>query len=883
MGNPMADYPQGQVTFLFTDLEGSTRLWEAFPEAMHQAMARHDALLKEAITAYRGQIVKTTGDGVHAAFGSPIDAVSAAIEAQKRLEAEEWEGTGPLRVRMGIHAGESRFREGDYYGSTVNRAARIMSISHGGQIVLSAAVYILLKDGSTFPFQMLDLGEHRLRSLEGPERIYQILHPDLPAQFPVLVSVGRIPNNLPLQPTEFIGREREVASVRESFSETRLLTLTGPGGTGKTRLALQAAAELIEEHADGVFFVDLTSVNDASLAPSSIAEALDVQELKTEPILDTLTRALGQKSMLLVLDNFEHIIDAAPFVGELLAAGPNLHFLVTSRELLHISGEQVYPVPPLGVPESGTRIGLQQLASYEAVQLFSTRSRAANPAFRITAENAEDVAEICRRLDGLPLAIELAAARIRLFTPKKLLERLSDRLRILTGGPRDRQARQQTLRSAIDWSYELLEPPERKLFARLEVFSGGRSLEAIETVCGQDLEIDVLDGLESLLDKSLVGQEEDFEGQPRFVMLETLQAYARERHREYEDWRETLAAHGEWVLALAEDGEEGIFGETPKVWVDRLRTEEGNIRAVLERCQAGQLNPEIGVRLAGALRYYWESAGKLAEGIAWLNSMLSISSHLPIAVRAKALSGAGVLSYWRGNWQESAVYCREALDAGREISDTVIVGEAQHFLAHVAQNEKDNELGVALLTQSHENFLAINHRWGIRRSRSCLADAQRLQQNYDLAARNLEEAIEEQRKNPGGIILAMLLSNYGNVLNRLGKYPPAKDSFLEGIREARALQNEMVVPYLIDGLAGNAVLSGDPERAALLMGAAEALFEAAGVSSMAAIDQFDHDYYLEEIQAHLEPERLRELWKTGQGMSADEAVAAVLDWRDFSH
>ena len=870
-------YPQGQVTFLFTDLVGSSQLWEAFPEAMRATLARHDVLLRQAIGSHRGKIVKKTGDGIHAAFASPANAIYAAIEGQKRVQSEEWTETGPLLVRMGLHIGDSQFREGDYYGSTLNRAARIMSIGHGGQILISAEVHHLLKNNSALPFQMLDQGEHRLKGFRRAEKIYQVLHPDLPAKFPPLNSISAIPNNLPLQPTEFIGREREIETLVQRFPGTRLLTLTGPGGTGKTRLALQTAAELLDKYADGVFFVDLTLLNDGTLVPSSIAEELNVKELKTQPILETLKQFLEQKTLLLVLDNFEHIMEAAPLVGELLAAGPKVSVLVTSREVLHISGEQVYAVPPLGLPPSGSQIDLQQIASYEAVQLFNNRARAANPAFHITPENAEDVAEICRRLDGLPLAIELAAARVRLFTPKKLLERFSDRLKILTGGARDRPARQQTLRSAIDWSYDLLAQPERKLFARLEVFSGGRSLEAIEAVCSRELEIDILDGLESLLDKSLIGQEEDFEGQPRIIMLESLHAYARERHKEYEDWEATLTSHAEWVLAFAEAGEDGLFGQSPGLWADRLRVEEGNIRAVLERCQSGQLKPEIGVRLAGALRYYWESTGKLSEGIAWLETMLSLSSDQPKAVRAKALCGAGVLSYWRGDWQHGAIYCQEALEAGQELGDRVIVGEAQHFLAHVAQNQRNPELGLKLLSESHQIFSSINHPWGVQRSRICLADALRLQQNYDLAAQNFEEAIREQRKKSGDILLAMLLSNYGNVLNRQGKYQLARDCFLEGIRESQTLNNSMLIAYLVDGLAGNMVLSGHAAKAAQLMGAAEGFFEAAGISSMAAIDQADHDYYMAQIQASLEQEVINGLWEKGKGMSIEEIVAYVLN------
>jgi tetratricopeptide (TPR) repeat protein len=337
-------------------------------------------------------------------------------------------------------------------------------------------------------------------------------------------------------------------------------------------------------------------------------------------------------------------------------------------------------------------------------------------------------------------------------------------------------------------------------------------------------------------------------------------------------------------LAFAEASEEGLFGEFPNVWVNRLKTEEGNIRLVLERCQSGELSPEIGIQLAGALRYYWEATGKLGEGVAWLNTMLSISSGLPSAVRAKALCGAGVLSYWRGDWQQGEVFCRQALDAGQEIGDMVVVGEAQHFLAHTAQNQGDLDRGVELLTASHENFLAIDHRWGIQRARNCLADAQRLRQNYDLAAQNLEEAIREHRESTGNrdIMLAMYLSNYGNVLNRLGRYQEASDCFREGIRVSQDLNNSMVIAYLVDGLAGNAVLSGRPEEAALLMGASKGMFEAENITSMAVIDQFDHDFYMAEIQAKLEPDRLQELQETGKHMTLKETVDRVLDHNELA-
>ncbi|MGH9428514.1 MAG: ATP-binding protein, partial [Terriglobia bacterium] len=388
---------------------------------------------------------------------------------------------------------------------------------------------------------------------------------------PPLKTLDSFPNNLPIQLTTFIGREKEIAEVRQELDEHRLITLTGSGGTGKTRLSLQVAADMLDSFPDGVWFVELAPLTDPELIPQTILTTLGLVEQQGKSILQTLRDSLREKKVLLILDNCEHLIEAcAKLANELLSHSSALKVLASSREVLRISSEHAYPVPPLRLPESERNIPADQLASYEAIMLFTTHAQAANPAFELTTENAWDVAEICRRLDGLPLAIELAAARTRMFTPKKLLERLSDRLKVLTGSVRDLPARQQTLRGAIDWSYELLDESERTMYARLAVFSGGRSLEAIEAVCGYELDFDILDGLESLLDKSLIKQEEDFEGQPRFVMLETLHAYASERNLARSDWKITQTAHAEWMLEFAERGEQGIFGETADIWTKRL-------------------------------------------------------------------------------------------------------------------------------------------------------------------------------------------------------------------------------------------------------------------------------------------------------------------------
>lgn len=872
----MTDLPVGTVTFLFTDIEGSTRLLEQAADAYATMLADHRRILRAAFKDHGGTEVDTQGDAFFVSFSRARDALQSAAQGQRALAEHAWPEDLQLRVRMGLHTGEPLIANSGYVGIDVHRAARIAHVAHGGQVLLSPSTTSLVSNDIPDGLALTDLGSHRLKDLRHPIQIHQLDIAGLSTSFPPLRTLDSIPNNLPLQPTSFVGRTSEIEEIMNLLAEARLVTMAGPGGTGKTRLALQVAAESLDQHEDGVFFVDLTLLNDPQQVVSHVAGTLGVGELGTEPLINTLERFLKGKQILLVLDNFEHLIEAAPTVSELISAGTKLHVLITSREPLRLSAESTYMVPPLRLPEPEQGSSVEDFERNEAVQLFVRRARAAVHGFHLTEDNAQEIVTICRGLDGLPLAIELASARVRLFPPKKLVEQLQDQLKLLRGGPRDLPARQQTLRHTIDWSYDLLDESERALFSRLAAFSGGATLEAIETVCGDGLGADILDTLESLLDKSLIRRLDDSEGQPRFGMLETIQAYASERLAERGDWQATWAAHAQWVLEFAERAEEGLFGEAWEAWAEQIRAEEGNIRVTIERCKRGQVDPELGVRLAGKLRYYWETVDKLTEGRASLEAMLSVSEDAPPGARAAAVCGAGVLAYWQGDLASCGSWCTQAVALAEQIGDRLILGEAQHFLGHYAQNEGDQERGLELLDESLDNFQALDHPWGIRRSKNCLADAERLTQNYDRAARSFRELIDSHQGTAKDVLYGATLSNYGNVLNRQGEYRAAQDSFHEGIQFAWELENATLLGYMFGGLAGTAVLSGQPQEAARLMGACEKAFEEAGVTSMNAIDQFDHDYYMAALQGELGEESLGALMETGRQMSLEEAVRFAL-------
>jgi predicted ATPase/class 3 adenylate cyclase len=796
--------PTGTVTFFFTDIQGSTRLWERDARRMQAALARHDGILQSAIEVNGGHVFKTVGDAFCAAFPTAADALDAALSAQRALFSEGWYEGFVIKARMALHTGTVEERGGDYFGPSVNRVARLLSAGHGGQTLLSHATQELVQDQLPSEVSLRDLGERRLKDLFRPERDFQLLAPDLPSEFPPLRTLDARGNNLPGQPTPLVGREREVAEVCERLlsPEVRLLTLTGPGGMGKTRVGLQAAAELLEEYEDGAYFVELATIDDPTLVAPTIARALGVAETGEKPPEETLKDYLREKELLLLLDNFEQVMEATPLLEGLLGAASGLKVLVTSRTVLRLYGEHEFPVLPLELPDPRRLPPPEYLTQYEAVRLFVERARAVKPDFSVTNENSPQVAEICARLDGLPLAIELAAARIRLLTPKTMLSRLGSRLKLLTGGARNLPERQQTLRGAIDWSYDFLDLEEQTLFARLSVFAGGRTLEAIETVCDPEGELGAFDRLDSLLEKSLLRQEEGPGGEPRFVMLETIHEFAREKLQESGEAEAIKRAHAEYFLALSEEAELELTGGPDQVtWSERLEAEHDNIRAALSwSLEVGDI--QLTLRLAGALIYFWLYRGHLSEGMRWLEPALRRSSTVPPSVRAKALRAAGAIANYQGDDERSESFLEESVALYKESGDKRGLARAYNNLGNTAADRGEWERAEILYGEALNLDRELEDEVHLPQSLNNLGWAALCQEDYERAAEVLREALAwAQRAGDKGSVAA-INTNLGWVALGWGEQPQAAALFAEALTLFRDLEDLVSIAECLEGFAG---------------------------------------------------------------------------------
>ena len=871
--------PSGTVTFLFTDIEGSTQRWEQHPQRMRAALARHDAILHTAIAAHGGAVFKTAGDGFQAAFATAPDALAAALAAQRALATLDWGPLGTLRVRMALHAGMAEERDGDYFGPPLNRLARLLAAGHGGQILLSRAAMELVRDGLPAGLALRDLGTHRLKDLSQPEHMFQLVAPGLPADFPPLKTLDRHLGGLPAQPSPFLGRDTERMLLRVLLrrADVRLLTLSGPGGTGKTRLAIEVAAELRDDFADGVAFVGLAAISDPAMVVPTIAKVLGVIDVAGQPLIERLSDALHDKQLLLVLDNFEHLLAAAPDVATLLTVAANLKVIATSRAALRLAWEREFSVPPLALPNRGMLPSLEQLQQYDAVSLFLARAQNVQANFALTEENAPAVAEICRQLDGLPLAIELAAARSKLFLPQALLARLDHRLAVLTGGPRDLPVRQQTLRATIDWSYNLLEPWEQTLFGRLSVFVSGCTIATAEDVVALNAEMGerslVLDGLTALVDKSLVQQRSGLDGEPRFVMLETIREYAQERVMASGEWARIRRKHAEVFLALAAAAAAALEGAAQAVWLERLQQEHDNLRAALDWA-VEQQEAAIGLRLVTALRLFWFMRGYLTEGREQLAQVLALDGGSPSA-RARALDCAGFLARYQGDYPAAARLIGESLALWRSLADRQGIADALSNLGYVTLHQGE----YATARRLYEESLDLQHELGNAQGRAdCLSHlgTAAFYQGDAAAAETLHEqslAIWRELGDIEGVAYA--LYKLGDVaLSRINVAEAAR-WFTEGLTASVELGWPWGIVSAVEGAAGLAVVRGRPHSALKLAGFTAQLRKTVAIPLSAAREQLLAQRLAPARRALGEAEAAA-AWAEGEALVLEQAVAAAL-------
>lgn len=688
--------PSGTVTFLFTDIEGSTSLWQKYPAAMPKALARHHALLNQSITANNGYVFQIIGDAFSAAFPTALDGLGAALAAQRSFMSEAWGETGPILVRMALHTGAVELHAGDYTsgeylsGITLSRAARLLSAGHGGQVLLSSPTAELVREQVPPQTSLQDMGAHRLKDLVQPQHIYEVIASDLPAGFPPLKTLDAQPNNLPIQLTSFIGRENEIKELGDLITRARLVTLIGAGGAGKTRLSLQLAANIIDTFANGAWFIDLAPLSDPSLVPTSVMNSLGLRDDSGRAPVEALTDFLTTKDLLLILDNCEHLVEACAHVAhQLLTHAPKLKLLATSREPLGIPGEVTYLVPPLALPDPQHLPPSESLSQYDAVRLFIERATAVQPSFAVNNANAPAVAQICYRLDGIPLAIELAAARIKLFPPEQIAARLDDRFRLLTGGSRTALPRQQTLRAAIDWSYSLLTEEERILFRRLAVFAAGWTFEAAEQICSGD-GIDtwqVLDGLAQLVNKSLVMMHA-LKGEARYRMLETIREYANEKLRAASEVEALCVRHLDFFLWFAEHVEPQLKRSDQLEWVERLDADIENFRAALSHAATeGQV--EKGLRLGAAIFRLWDMQANWKELVDHLENLLHKREGMAKTMaRANALCITANLESFLGEGEACNRNFRECIEIARAHGQ-----QGKRLLAQALSWYPENEFG----------------------------------------------------------------------------------------------------------------------------------------------------------------------------------------------
>jgi len=815
--------PTGTLAFLFTDIAGSTQLWDTQHAAMKQAHARQADIIAAGVTAHNGHVVRDRGEGdsTFSVFAAPADAVAAACDIQRALLAEEWPTDAPLRVRASLHVGPAELREGDYNSTAVNRCARLRSLAAGGQTLVSQAVTLMTEGMLPQGVTLRSLGTHRLKDLERPEEIFQLCHAELPDDFPPLRSLNSLPTNLPQQLNRFIGREAEIRQLtallhphdqKSASSPTHLLTLIGTGGAGKTRLSLQIGAELLEEYADGVWLVELAALSEPALLPQTVAATMEIRGDRNRPVMETLLEHLKSRNLLLLLDNCEHLLDAcARFAETLLRACPQVKILATSREALNIAGERVHRVASLSLPDVRQPFTADCVTQYEAPLLFMERATQVKESFVLTDEMAPTLALLCHRLDGIPLAIELAAVRMRSLSIPDIYNRLDQRFRLLTGGGRTALPRQQTLRALIDWSYDLLSGSERLLLARLSVFSGGWTLTRAEVVCADDRieEWEVLDLLSGLVDKSLVLAEES-QGAIRYRMLETISQYGAEKLRESGEETMLRERHRDCYLALAEEARANLNGPEQANLLETLEAEHNNLRQAMVFCLQEPGGPPTGLRIAGALSQFWSIRGHSAEARRRFDALLAHpEAQERTQARALALNGAGILAYNQGDYAAARTLIEESLSIRKELQDTVGVSRSLSNLGLIAREQGEYARAHALYEESMVGLRATGDKLGIA---ICLFNQGRNahdRSDYALARSIHQEglAIWKELGDKSGTALA--LNGLGIVVFDEGDYAFARSLYEETLEIQRELKDGLGISNCLNNLGTIASAEGD--------------------------------------------------------------------------
>lgn len=855
--------PTGNLTFTFTDVEGSTTLVQRLGDrAFTQVLERHDAIIRDALEETEGVEVATEGDSFFAVHTDPRMAVEAAAAIQRAVQSEHWPKDVAVRVRIGLHTGQALLGGANYVGVDVHRASRISSTAHGGQVVVSQATAELVSGSLDEGLKLVELGYFRLKDLPEPESIYQLLVDGLPSDFPPLRAGGTL-SRLPESLTEFIGRDDEVALAQRLLDESRLVTLTGPGGTGKTRLSVEIARRFDHAFANGGYFVPLATVSDPALIAAEVLDAIGLKVAGRSEPSEQLIDYLRDKATLLVLDNFEQILDGAHLVARMLAEAPRLKVLVTSRAPLRVRGEREVPVPPLPAPSNGT-VRVEEASAWPAITLFADRARDVNPGFEIDVDNVATISAIASRLDGLPLALELAASRLRVLTPETILDRLDNKLLRVSGS--DLPARQQTMTETIAWSYELLDEPTQRLFERCSVFRGSFGLTEAEQICAF-ADADILDGLVSLAESSLLAPV-PHDGEPRFRMLTVIREYAEEALSTSGEEEKLEAAHARIYLDIAKEASTEILTSKQGMWLDRLTLEHDNMRIALERA-LGRRDGELAQSLVGALWRFWQIRGHLSEGRQAAEAALELAGSEPLT-RASALTALAGILYWIGTWDRSLELYEEALELTRGVGTDLEIAEALYYSSYASVDLTDVDAMMVRMTQAREEFRRLGYRSGVGRANWGLGTLASQVGRFDEALEHFERAAEELAGTDSPFDLGWTHFMTGRALMATGRPDEAVEKLMAALAIFSDVSDLSALVLLFDAVATTWLLGGHTESAARLFGASTRVSEVGGTALRDA--EFNRNPDLADL-ANSAEESVRGAYQEGYFLTLDQAIA----------